>query len=124
MTEIALKSVRQLSIFDAPTGADLRDHGIEQATRHANDECQNWSDQAFEFLKRYVVDVAEFQAEDVRQASIGQVPEPPHLRAWGSVIIRAAKRNIIKKVGIAAVTNPTAHCANAAVWRAVQGRKR
>jgi hypothetical protein len=119
MTEITLKAARQLSIFDPPTGEELRDHGIEQATRHANDQDAYWSERAFEFLKQYIVDVAEFQTEDVRHASIGQVPEPPCLRAWGSVIRRAAQRNLIAKVGIAPVTNPAAHCANAAVWRAV-----
>ena len=41
---------------------------------------------------------------------------PPHARAWGSIIQRAAKEYLIIKISTGSVKNPKAHMANAAIW--------
>jgi hypothetical protein len=93
-----------------------RDKGIEQAEKHANQVHDSWSDKAFEFLKSFIVNHKKFLAEDVRYYSAGVIPEPPSQRAWGAVIVRAAKQGLIRRVGYEQVKNAKAHRANASVW--------
>lgn len=107
------------TITDFETGAQLRDMGIDRAVTHANEATPSWSDQAFDFLTRYITDASEFMAEDVRLAAKGIVPEPPSLRAWGSVMMKAAKSGLIKRVGYRSVSNPLAHATPAAIWKPV-----
>ena len=51
--------------------------------------------------------------EDIRTASKGKVPDPPHLRAWGAIALRLIKNRDVEKLSIRPVQNPKAHCANA-----------
>ena len=105
--------------FDMPhlSGAELRDIGIKKAVDHAEVKNENWSDVAYDFLKKYITGKREFMAEDFRYAAEGIVPEPPSLRAYGGIISRAAKDGLIFRIGYSQVKNPRAHMANAAVWR-------
>jgi len=88
-------------------------NGIQAALNHANAVHTNWSDQAYQFLKKYIESNTEFMAEDVRNASVGIVPQPPSLRAWGGVMRRAIMEGLISKAGIKTVKNIKAHRANA-----------
>lgn len=108
----------QLDLFNLPviTGENLRDAGMQQALNHANKIYTQWSEQAFDFLLKYMQSSNEFMVEDVRQASIGILPQPPSLRAWGGVIVRAAKANLIKRIGFKNVKNIKAHCTPASIW--------
>lgn len=101
------------------TGAELRDIGMKQATDNANEKIPSWSELAYKFLLSYINCHKEFMAEDVRKASEGIVPEPPHKRAWGSIFVKAAKNKLIISNGTRKVNNPKAHCANAAVWEVI-----
>jgi hypothetical protein len=106
-------------IFDLEQGRQLRDEGIKKAEDHANSVHPNWSEKAYEFLKRYLKNMGgvEFQAEDVRSfAALVNFPLPDNARAWGGVFNRAIKENLIKKVGIGPVKNKKAHCANANIY--------
>jgi hypothetical protein len=98
------------------TGRELRDIGINRAVDHANNEILNWSEIAYDFLKKYILRSGEFMAEDVINASSGIVPKPPDTRAWGAVIVRAKKDHIIKSLGFQSVKNPQAHRRPATVW--------
>ncbi len=92
--------------------------GLQKAEDHANAVHNNWSDDAYKFLTLFITHKkGDFMVEDVRTASKYIVPEPPSMRAWGAIILRAAKARMIKKVGIRAVKNLKAHKANASVWR-------
>lgn len=102
--------------IDFPTGADLRDEGMNKAIIHADYVTEKWSDMAYAFLMKYIQSHPFFMAEDVREASKEIVPEPPHKRAWGGIVRRAATEGFIIGCGIQKVKNPTSHCANAAVW--------
>lgn len=98
-------------------GEDLRDRGMQQAVDHADQVEVGWSDIALKFVMYYALNNRTFSGEQVRAASRGLVPEPPHLRAWGGVMMKAAKMAIIRKCGYVQVENPNAHKATAALWR-------
>ncbi|HRG36916.1 MAG TPA: hypothetical protein PK289_00130 [Bacteroidia bacterium] len=98
------------------TGSELRDKGISNAIGHAEFKNPGWNEQAYEFLLKYIKTVDEFMAEDLREAAKGIVIEPPSLRAWGGVIVRASKQKLIKRTGFRNVTNAKAHATPASVW--------
>jgi hypothetical protein len=98
----------------------LTEAHIQRAEDHANAVHGDWSDQAFEFLKIFLAHRrGEFMAEDFRAACNEVIPEPPSLRAYGAIILRAAKSGLIRKVGMRSVKNLKAHRAFASVWRKV-----
>jgi len=104
--------------FDRPvekTGEELRDEGIQKAVEHADEVHESWSDKAYQFLLDYDPQ-SEFMTEDLRQASTRYLPEPPSLRAWGAVVVRAVKNGVIQRVGYRAVSNNKAHRTPASVW--------
>lgn len=116
---------KQLELFDLPpepTGAELRDDGIERAVSHANEKHEDWADSAYNFLLMYMrkPNHQEFMAEEVREAAYGIVAEPPSLRAWGGIIRKAAIAGYIERIGFQSVKNPKAHCAPCAVWKVVK----
>lgn len=108
----------QLSILDAIEASQLRDEGIQKAIDHANDVTPDWSKRAYLFLLSFLgTHPGPFMMEEVRShAALMDFPLPPHARAWGGIIARAAKAGIVERVGIQKVKNIKAHCANAAVW--------
>lgn len=112
---------QQLDLFNhppapEPTGEELRDKGMAQAIAHAEQTVPDWSDQAYGFLLQYIAKHPEFMAEEVREASVGIVPEPPSNRAWGGVIRRAALAGKIFRIGFQSVKNPRAHAAPCTLW--------
>jgi hypothetical protein len=101
------------------TGSELARSGAAKAMRHANETAVGWSDKAFDALMAFVAqNRGRFQAEDVRNWA-RHVPPAPNLRAWGNVMVRAAKEGLIKAVGYERVNNPLAHSTPATVWSAV-----
>jgi len=102
--------------FNAPDGKQLRDEGIEKAVTHADNVYDEWSTEAYAFLYEFTRSNNEFTAEDVRNASVNIVPEPPDNRAWGSIFKRAIKSNLIKRKDFTTAKNPTSHCATVALW--------
>ena len=103
-----------------PSGEALKDQGIEKALDHANQTHEIWSERAYGFLLEYLKSHGEFMTEDVRKASEGIVKEPPSLRAWGGIIVRAARAGLIKRVDFRNVKNARAHCTPATVWGKVK----
>jgi len=98
-------------------GAKLRDKGIKKALDNANNTHDKWSNKAYDFLLKYIKYQNQFMTEDVRVASEKAIPKPPSNRAWGSVILKAAKSGLINRVGFANVKNAKAHKTPASVWR-------
>lgn len=109
----------QLDIFSTtPEPLSPKDAGIQKAVDHANQVHPSWSDRAYEFLLDYAASISgSFMAEEVRNASAGIIPEPPSRRAWGAVIIRAARAGVIRNIGYRKVSNERAHSTPAALWR-------
>ena len=104
--------MEQQTTFDF-TGAQLRDIGIRQSEFHANQEYKNWSDCAYDFALHFCRYHKELMIEDIRTASKGRVPDPPHARAWGAIALKLMRNGVIEKLSIRPVQNPKAHCANA-----------
>ena len=102
------------------TGPQLAEKGMNAAVQHANYCIPDWSKQAYHFALMYCRTRTRFMAEDMRLASDGVIPEPPHTRAWGGIIRRLQHNGIIRCVGISKVKNVTAHSANASVWEVVR----
>ena len=93
---------------------------MQRAEDHANQMVDSWSEHAYRFLVSYINSHFygyEFMVEDVRQAALLIVPSPPSQRAWGSVILRAAKSGLIACAGYRRVKNIKAHCTPATVWK-------
>lgn len=108
----------QQTVYNLDKGRENRDSGMQTAVNHADAISPGWSVRAYSLLQRYLKDYhGEFMAEDFR-SFCAQVDFdlPPHARAFGGVINRAAKAGLIRKVRIDQVKNTKAHCANAAVW--------
>ena len=98
------------------TGPQLRDIGIRQSEFNANKEYVNWSDQAYDFAVHFCRYHKELMMEDIRTASKGKVPDPPSLRAWGSIALKLIKNGVVEKLSTRPVQNPKAHCANASFF--------
>jgi hypothetical protein len=100
-------------------GEIARDKGIQQSLDSANTVVKNWSDIAYGFLLGYADSHKEFMVEDMRNASVGFVPEPPSKRAWGGIAVRAAKNGIIRRKCFQNVKNVKAHRTPATLWEVV-----
>ena len=96
------------------TGDQLRDTGMRLALESANEKHDTWGDRCYQLLTRFITIRNQFTCEEFREWA--QIETPPSLRAYGSVIMRAAKEGLIEKVGYIQVKNPKAHCANASLW--------
>ena len=108
--------------MNAQTSIDFaranRDKGIQRAVDHADAVERGWSEMAFDFFVNVFLKhhKGEFQCEDYRASCKGIVPDPPSLRAYGAIVVRAKKMGLIKRIGIGPVKNPKAQMANANVW--------
>lgn len=111
--------------LEAPSGRDLRDRGIARAEEHAETLYEAWNNKAFKALESYLVEVfparvgGPFTCEEFRawcQGNRQELAEPPSLRAFGGIILRAAKKGLIHKIGYIKVKNPRAHMATAMMW--------
>lgn len=104
------------------SGQMLADIGMETAILNANAKQSDWSIQARDALLVYLSwhPGKEFMTEDVREFAydVLAVPYPPHCRAWGSIVAKAARDGVIHRVRIAPVRTASSHRANASVWRA------
>lgn len=93
--------------------------GAERAASRADrDSDGQWSAQAWDFMVAWARQRQgqPFQGEDVRHAAAGVVPAPPEPRAWGSILVRAAKARLIARVGYAPAKDPKSHGNPKSVW--------
>jgi len=104
--------MKQPELFD---GQELKEQGMKQALDNANAHHEKWGDRALEYLK--VFPENRFMVEDLRfWAYKHGLPEPPHERAWGGVISKANKQDIVRHDGYQQVKAPGSHQAIASVW--------
>lgn len=104
-----------------------RDGAIARAVDHAERVHPSWADRAYEVLEDYLTadhagQGGGFTSEDVRDhADKLSLPEPPHLRSWGGVFQRAARRGLIEKAGVTQARAAHVHCGIVTVWRRAGG---
>jgi len=98
----------------------LRDKGIERAINHADRVHFNWSDRAFESLKTVAKTLGKGEcitSEYVRaHAEFHGLQTPPDKRAWGAVMLKAARAKLIVKKGWTTATDPKVHCNPVSLW--------
>ena len=91
--------------------------GMEQSSASAGSD---WNYNAKKMLLRFLKTPearGEFMAEDIRgYAKRNGLDTPPSERAWGSVIVDAMRKKLIKHVAYGKVKNVKAHQANANVY--------
>lgn len=111
-----MKEPIQLDLLEA---IEERDKGIQKAIDHADAVTPDWSQLAYEELKRFLQETpGEFMAESFRaHCAVVNFPLPPSSRAFGGVILRASKAGIIRRVRFDQVSNKRAHACFASVWR-------
>lgn len=88
-----------LPLFDA---AQRRDEAIQKVVDHADALDPHWSERAYASLMLYCFQNKDpFITEEVREwaENMGLVHPPHDGRAWGHVMKRAAKNELIKKIG-------------------------
>lgn len=74
---------------------------------------ETWASVAYDALVAYAAANDAFMAEDVRLAC-PWVPKPSDNRAWGPVFNRAARANVIKRIGYGQAI--TGHCRPMPIW--------
>lgn len=89
-----------MDLFEMADSIAARNAGMSIAADNADAHHIGWTDRAFEFLKSYARTHSSFISEDVSDAAIlAGEPQPPTLRAWGSVYRRAIKDDVIIQNG-------------------------
>jgi hypothetical protein len=70
------------------------------AQAHAEADLPGWTESAAAFLAAYALSVGgTFLVEQCREASIGRLPAPDNLKAWGPATTYAIRKGWIKRVG-------------------------
>lgn len=111
----------QHSLFDTATdiGAVLKERGITLALRNANEVTPGWGERARIWMTKFVNESPnnyQFLGEDFREWVKDKLEEPPNKRAFGAIILWAAKHKMIRKIGHATVKNPNAHKCFSSLW--------
>lgn len=99
--------------WNAPTGDDLRDEGVEAVLTSTDLE---WRIAAERRIAALASSGEGFTSEDVTRV----VGVPPSPNAVGAVIRAAAVRGVIRPVGFTTATRPSQHSATLRVWEGVR----
>jgi hypothetical protein len=96
----------------------LRDDGMQRAADHAEAVIPEWKELAYTRLLEFLgYHMGEFFSEDVRAFATGRgLPRPPDNRAWGHVMMRAARAGIIRKLRWDTAKDQKVHCNPVSVW--------
>ncbi|HNU15320.1 MAG TPA: hypothetical protein PKI55_12770 [Chitinophagaceae bacterium] len=119
-----LGHLEQISMFDLNRGKELAAVGLDMAVENAEKKEKGWSTrcwQLFLYWLRRKKHNDEFMIEDFRKYLMDYdlIEDPPSLRAYGFISVKAKKAGFIQFVRTEKVKNTKAHAANASVWRRV-----
>lgn len=73
--------------------------GMKASEENANRASCGWSEIALSELLRCGKKLGSFTIEQVREIAV--IDSPPDGRAWGGVVMRASRQNLIARVGFA-----------------------
>lgn len=99
---------------------DLAEQGAQLAADHADAVIEDWQDRAFylltEFCRHHAYG-AQLTSERIRQYAEKQgLPNPPDKRAWGAIMLKAARKNLIRKIGWTTANDPKVHNNPVSLW--------
>lgn len=106
---------KQLTLKLARAG---RDAGIARAMGHADRVNGDWSERAFVAMRSRLGYMERFTCEDMREAC-SEIQTPPDARAWGGIMLRAARAGFIVQDGWTIARAANVHCSPARVWRSI-----
>lgn len=112
-----MRDPRQLDMYYAEIN---QKDGTTRAVLNADCKIPAWGDKAFNFFKAALncLGPENFMMEEIRAMAFKTgFPAPPSDRAWGSVVQRAVREELIEFVGYSKTKNPLAHRTPAAMWR-------
>ncbi len=96
----------------------LRDDGMARAADHAEVVEPGWNELALEYVRVYAKANRQLRGEMVRiYAENRGFPLPPDKRAWGAVMMRAAKAGLITKLGWTTAVDPKVHKNPVSLWQ-------
>lgn len=95
----------------------LGHEAAQDAADHADRVHGAWSDQAMAFLCEFAKSNGPWVTEDVRVAAAGIVPDPPDARAWGQIVLAAARSKMISRVGYARTKCAVSHGRPMSLWQ-------
>lgn len=102
------------------SGKTLKDKGIQKSLDTANRVNPGWGEQCYRFFKIWIRKQRKpFKMESFRESIQGVISDPPSLRSFGSLVVRAKKEHLIKHVGYTQTENPKSHAANCSLWAKV-----
>lgn len=110
---------RQLSQFAIDFASTRRDLGIARSERSAGDA---WQDRAIGYVKEWIArgNRGAFLCEDVRCFAESRGFEaPPTKKAWGAVVQRAARENIIRRAPCRYLPANSSNRSPKCAWEAV-----
>lgn len=108
--------MKQLELDFTQSGIN-RNNGIEVSAMNAEAKHPGWTDEALKWLVAFMARKDKFMAEEVRVfAEENGFNHPEHKRAWGGVMLKAARRGMIRRFDYGQTSNPKAHRANATIW--------
>ena len=95
-----------------------RDLGLNRAAANAG---QAWSDEAYRCLQIYIRRFSGclVMAEVIREFADCELglENPPDPRAWGHILLRAARAGLLQRNGYAPSSSASRHKGPATVWR-------
>jgi hypothetical protein len=120
VTGVSKRDARIVSIGPEATCQELRDMGMARAQMAQDGRSPGWGDIAFNAVRKFCKEhpTARFKTEVVRiwAEEIEYIVPARNLRAWGPVILKAAREGLIRAVGYEKTNNPTAHNTPATLW--------
>lgn len=117
--QIAQKREEQnMQPIDFAAARAQRDAGMQQAMEAAERRDDAWPELAYGFLCRYARTHEQFISEDATaEADRMGYGSPADDRAWGPVFQRAARNNIIQRIGYG--TSRRRHLSPTPLWRSL-----
>ena len=94
--------------------------GARLAAEKADRTTEQWTKTALAFVRSYAQSHAEFLTEDVRKAAIeAGIAKPPDQRAWGFVMVAAAREKVVVADGYRKQRAANCHGSPKTVWRSL-----
>ena len=111
----------QLELLTPDMSAEraMRDRGMNMAADCAERSLSGWNEAAMAFFIDFVaMNAGSFMTEEVRKLAEREgLPKPPDSRAWGSVVTRAVKLRLIKRIGYGPQSAAGCHMAPKSIWK-------
>jgi hypothetical protein len=112
-----------MDLFEHADTRALAREGMKRAADHADAVYSEpkWTDQAFDYFRRYAKTHAMFMTEDVRVWSYenGLPHDPAQGKSWGTVAVRACRDKVVVSDHMAPTKIPPAHSCKRDVWKSL-----